>query len=314
MAGTDPQGAARTDAAAASAPAAGSAGRGADVALALTPAVFVLLWSSGYIVAKLTIEYAEPFTILLMRFAIVSLLFAAVAIAMRVPWPTRRRDYAHHAFVGVLLQTVYLGGIYASFKFGISAGVSALVMALQPIVTAIAVGPLFGEPVTFRQWVGLVLGFAGVALVLGDKVTFDFDGWAGIALSLMALAGITVATLYQKHYGGTTDLRTSQAIQYGAAALATVPVVAFAGVGEVDWSLPFLLGMAWIILPLSAGSYTLFLWMIRRNAATRLTSYLYLVPPVTAVVAWMMFGETMGWIALAGMLTTVAGVALVVRK
>jgi drug/metabolite transporter (DMT)-like permease len=285
-----------------------------ELVVALTPSLFVLLWSSGYIVAKFTIGYAEPFTILLMRFVIVAALFAGLAVATGATWPQRRADWVHLAVVGVLLQTVYLGGIYASLQFGIPAGVSALVMALQPIVTAIAVGPMFGEPVSGRQWVGLALGFVGVVLVLGQKVHFDIEGWAGIALSLLALAGITVATLYQKRFGGGSDLRTTQAVQYGAAAVATVPIVLLLGPGAIDWSLPFLLGMAWIILPLSAGTYTLFLWLIRRNAATRLTSYLYLVPPVTALIAWAMFGETMGPLALAGMLTTVAGVALVVRR
>jgi drug/metabolite transporter (DMT)-like permease len=292
----------------------GRQSRAAGLILALTPTLFVALWSSGYIVAKFTIGYAEPFTILLMRFVIVAALFAGLAVATGARWPRRRMEWVHLAVVGVLLQTVYLGGIYASLQFGIPAGVSALVMALQPIVTAIAVGPMFGEPVTIRQWAGLVLGFAGVALVLGDNVHFDFDGWAGIAFSLLALAGITVATLYQKRIGGSGDLRTTQAVQYGAAAIATAPIVALLGPGEIDWSLPFLLGMAWIILPLSAGTYTLFLWLIRRNAAMRLTSYLYLVPPVTALIAWPMFGETMGMMALAGMAAAIGGVALVVRQ
>jgi drug/metabolite transporter (DMT)-like permease len=293
-----------------------SAGRrsAGDLMVAATPAIFVILWSSGYIVAKFTLGYAEPFTILVMRFAMVSALFAGIAWATGARWPTRWHELAHHAVVGVLLQTVYLGGIYAALQLGIPAGVSALVMALQPILTAIAVGPLFGEPVTARQWIGLVLGFVGVALVLGDKVHFDFEGWASIGLCLAALGGITIATLYQKRFGGGGDLRTAQAIQYGAAALSTAPVALLLGFGEIDWSLPFILGMAWIVLPLSAGTYTLFLWLIRRNAATRLTSYLYLVPPVTALIAWPMFGETMGPMSLAGMLAAVGGVALVVRK
>jgi drug/metabolite transporter (DMT)-like permease len=294
--------------------ASGGTSRATDFAIALTPSLFVLLWSSGYIVAKFTIGYAEPFTILLMRFVIVAALFTGLAAATGARWPQRRIEWIHLAIVGVLLQTVYLGGIYASLQFGVPAGVSALVMALQPIMTAIAVGPMFGEPVTLRQWAGLALGFVGVALVLGDKVHFDFDGWAGIALSLLALAGITVATLYQKRFGGSGDLRTTQAVQYGAAAVATVPIVLLLGPGAIDWSLPFLFGMAWIILPLSAGTYTLFLWLIRRNAATRLTSYLYLVPPVTALIAWPMFGETMGPMALAGMAAAIGGVALVVRQ
>ena len=304
----------RTDGSASGTASGAGAAQNNNLAIALTPPLFVLLWSSGYIVAKFTIAYAEPFTILLIRFAIVSVLFAALAVAMRAPWPKGWRAFAHLAIVGVLLQTTYLGGIYASFEFGFPAGVSALVMALQPSITAIAVGPLFGEPVSLRQWLGLALGFAGVALVLGNKIHFDFEGWAGIGFSLLALAGITIATLYQKRFGGGADLRTTQAVQYGFAAIATGPIVAAIGPGTIDWTTPFVLGLAWMILPLSAGTYTLFLWLIRRNAATRLTSYLYLVPPVTALIAWAMFGETMGPLALAGMLLAVGGVALVVVR
>jgi drug/metabolite transporter (DMT)-like permease len=285
-----------------------------DLAIASVPFVFVILWSSGYIVAKFTLEYAQPFTILLLRFLLVSAIFAAIAIATRAPWPRRRAEYFNIALVGVLLQTVYMGGIYGALNLGISAGVGSLVMALQPIITAAVVGPLFGERVRLLQWLGLILGFAGVAFVLADKVEFDFDGWAGIGFCFAALAGITVATLYQKRFGTGSDLRTGQAVQYLAAAIATAPIAFGIGIGEIDWSVPFLLGLAWILFPLSVGTYTLYLWLIRRNAATRVTSYLYLVPPVTALAAWPMFGETMGPMALAGMVLAVAGVALVVRK
>jgi drug/metabolite transporter (DMT)-like permease len=285
-----------------------------DLAVASVPFIFVILWSSGYIVAKITLDYAQPFTMLLLRFLMVSAIFAAIAVATRAPWPRRRAEYFNLALVGVLLQTVYLGGIYAGLQLGISAGVSSLVMALQPIITAAVVGPLFGERVRPLQWLGLVFGFAGVALVLADKVELDFDGWAGIGFCFAALAGITIATLYQKRFGTGSDLRTGQAVQYLAAAIATAPIAFSVGIGEVDWSLPFLLALAWILFPLSVGTYTLYLWLIRRNAATRVTSYLYLVPPVTALAAWPIFGETMGPVALAGMVVAVAGVALVVKK
>jgi drug/metabolite transporter (DMT)-like permease len=285
-----------------------------DLAVASVPFIFVILWSSGYIVAKITLDYAQPFTMLLLRFLMVSAIFAAIAVATRAPWPRRRAEYFNLALVGVLLQTVYLGGIYAGLQLGISAGVSSLVMALQPIITAAVVGPLFGERVRPLQWLGLVFGFAGVALVLADKVELDFDGWAGIGFCFAALAGITIATLYQKRFGTGSDLRTGQAVQYLAAAIATAPIAFSVGIGEIDWSLPFLLALAWILFPLSVGTYTLYLWLIRRNAATRVTSYLYLVPPVTALAAWPIFGETMGPVALAGMVVAVAGVALVVKK
>ncbi|MEX0809557.1 MAG: DMT family transporter [Dongiaceae bacterium] len=297
-----------------SAPAGRDAGRHVDLAMASVPFAFVFLWASGYIVAKFTLGYAEPFTILVMRFFMVSAIFAVIALATGARWPRRWSEVGHHMLVGVLLQTVYLGGIYAALALGISAGVSALVMALQPIITAAVVGPLFGERVRTRQWLGLLLGFAGVALVVANKVELANGGWVGLGFCIGGLAGITIATLYQKHFVRSSDLRTAQAIQYFAAGIATAPIAFGLGLGTVDWSLPFLLALAWLLLPLSVGTYTLYLWLIRRDAATRVTSYLYLVPPVTALAAWPFFGETMGPVALAGMVVAVAGVALVVRK
>ena len=251
------------------------------------PSVFVLLWASGYIVAKFTLGFAAPFTILLLRFA---------------------------AVVGFLLQGVYLGGIYAGLQRGIPAGIMALVMALQPILTATVVGPLLGERVGPRQWAGLLLGFVGVGLVLASKIHFDFDGWLGLVFAALAVAGITAATLYQKRFCGSVDWRTGTIVQYAAAAFAIAPITFVEGIGRVEWAPQFLLAMAWIVLVLAVGTYNLFLWLIRKNAAARLTSFLYLVPPVTALASFFMFGETLGLAALFGMVLAGAGVYLVVRK
>jgi len=278
------------------------------------PSVFVVLWASGYIAAKFTIGYAQPFTILLLRFAAVVTVMVPLALVARAPWPRDWRQFAHIAVVGFFLQGVYLGGIYAGLQLGIPAGVMALIMALQPIVTATVVGPLLGERVAPRQWLGFILGLAGVGLVLANKIHFDFQGWLGLVFAIGAMTGITVATLYQKRFCGPTDWRTGTIVQYFAAAIAVAPITFYEGVGRVEWSTEFLLAMGWIIFVLAIGTYNLFLWLIRKNAAARLTSFLYLVPPMTALAGYFFFGETLGPIALSGMVLAAVGVYLVVRK
>lgn len=278
------------------------------------PGLFVLLWASGYIAAKYTLGFAAPFTILLLRFAVVVAIMLPVAIIGRAAWPKDWRQIGHIAVVGFLLQGVYLGGIYAGFERGIPAGIMALIMALQPILTATVVGPLLGERVGPRQWLGLLLGFAGVGLVLASKIHFDFDGWLGLLLAVAAVSGITVATLYQKRFCGAVDWRTGTIVQYVAAAIAIAPITFAIGIGRVEWAPQFLLAMGWIVLVLAVGTYNLFMWLIRKNAAARLTSLLYLVPPMTALAGWVMFGETLGPAALLGMVLAGVGVYLVVRK
>lgn len=278
------------------------------------PGVFVLLWASGYIAAKFTLGFAAPFTILLVRFAAVVAVMLPLALLGRAAWPRDWRQVGHIAVVGFLLQGVYLGGIYAGLQRGIPAGVMALVMALQPILTATVVGPLLGERVGPRQWAGLLLGFLGVGLVLASKIHFDFDGWLGLVFAGLAVSGITAATLYQKRYCGSVDWRTGTIVQYAAAAIVIAPITFAEGFGRIEWAPQFLLAMGWIVLVLAVGTYNLFLWLIRKNAAARLTSFLYLVPPVTALAGFFFFGETLGLTALLGMVLAGAGVYLVVRK
>jgi drug/metabolite transporter (DMT)-like permease len=278
------------------------------------PTLFVFLWESGYIAAKYTIGYAQPFTILLLRFGIVIGVMAPVVVLGRAPWPRSWGEAGHVAVVGVLLQAVYLGGIYAGLERGVPAGVMALIMALQPIITATLVGPLLGERVTLRQWLGLLLGLGGVGLVLANKIHFDFDGWMGLFFSFIAVSGITAATLYQKRFCGETDWRTGTIIQYLAAAAVTAPITLAEGIGTVSWSPTFLLALTWIVFVLAVGTYNLFLWLIHRNAAAKLTSLLYLVPPMTALAGYVAFGETLGPLSLLGMALAALGVYAVVKK
>ena len=281
---------------------------------AATPGLFVLLWSTGFIFAKLGLFYAGPFTFLLLRFIAVTVLMLAVALAMRAPWPASWAQAGHIAVVGILLHALYLGGTYAAIAAGIPAGIVALIVGLQPLLTAAAVGPLLGERVSPRQWLGLVLGFTGVALVLWNKLGGDIGSLWGFGFSLLSLIGITVATMYQKRYCGAMDMRSGAVIQYAAAGLFTGAVVVAVGVGDVNWAPEFLISLFWLVVGLSVGAISLLMWLIRRGAASRVASLFYLVPPAVAVESYLIFGETLGPLALLGMAIAVVGVALVIRR
>ncbi|MFI5018011.1 MAG: DMT family transporter [Dongiales bacterium] len=279
----------------------------------LVPGGFVVLWSTGFFIGKLGLAFAPPFTILFLRFALAALLMAAAALPLRSAWPRSRRQAAHLAVVGILLQTVYLGGCYAAMAAGLPAGITALIVGLQPILIATVVGPLLGERVGPKHWLGLALGFLGVALVLWDKLDIaGLESW-GVVFALGGLLGITAATLYQKRFCGTGDLITGTAIQYAAAALTTLPIVLVLGWGPVQWTGTFIFSLAWLTFALSIGAVTLLLWLIRRGVASKVASLFYLTPPAAALGSYLLLGETLAAPALAGMALTAVGVALVNR-
>jgi drug/metabolite transporter (DMT)-like permease len=273
-----------------------------------------MLWSTGFFIGKLGLPYAPPFTILLLRFAAAGVALAAIGLALGVRWPRDLRQAGHLAVVGVLLQTGYLGGCYAAMAAGLPAGVTALVVGLQPLLTAAVVGPLLGERVSRRQWLGLVIGFLGVGLVLWDKLALvGLESW-GLAFALCGLVSITAATLYQKRFCGSVDLIAGVTIQYVAATLATLPVVGVLGFGPVHWTGTFVFSLVWLTLVLSLGAISLLLWLIRRGAASKVASLFYLTPPMAALGGYLLLGETLALPALAGMGLAAAGVALVNRR
>ena len=281
----------------------------------LMPPLFVVLWASGFVVTRLGIRFAEPFTFLLYRFVIVTALMAVLAVATGAPWPRTWRFAGHIAVVGFFMQAVYLGGVYTAIARGIPAGISALIVGVQPIVTAAIVGPLLGERVRARQWLGLVLGFLGIGLVLWNKLSLDIGQLEGVAWNAVGLIGITVATLYQKRYCSTMDWRSGGVIQYGAAAVVTYAMTLIMGeTGTIVWSRDIIIAYAWLVLVLSLGAVSLLGWLIRRGEASRVASMFYLVPPAAALGSWLLFGETLGPLALLGMAVTVVGVALVARR
>jgi drug/metabolite transporter (DMT)-like permease len=286
---------------------------GAPTIVATMPAVFVLLWSTGFIVAKYASPHAPPLAFLLWRYASVVLVLLPVIALTRAPWPRNLASWLHVAVVGVLLQATYLGGVWWAIAEGMPAAASALIVGTQPLLTAVLAGAV-GERATVRQWTGLALGFGGVALVLSDRFTLQGVGLLPLAVNLLALAGITAGTLYQKRFGVGVDLRTASAIQFGASFLVTLPFVLASGKWQVDFAAEFWLALAWSVLVLSLAAMALLLTMIRRGRATDVASLMYLTPPATALLAWVLFGEALGLKAWAGVLVAMIGVALVVRK
>ena len=281
----------------------------------LMPPLFVVLWASGFVVTKLGVDVAEPFTFLLYRFVAVTGLLLVIALVTRAPWPRHWRFIGHIAVVGVLLQGMYLGGVYTAIDRGIPAGISALVVGLQPIITGAVVGPFLGERVTARQWLGLVLGLFGVGLVLWQKLSLDLAHIEGVAWNVVGLVGITAATLYQKKYCSQMDWRSGGAIQYAAASAVILAMLLIMGEsGAIVWTRDIVIAYAWLILVLSIGAVSLLGWLIRRGEASRVASVFYLVPLAAAFGSWMLFGETLGPLALAGMGITVLGVALAARR
>ncbi len=285
----------------------------ADATIAV-PALFVLLWSTGFIGAKFGLPYAGPFTFLILRFTFVIVLMLPAALLLRARWPRSPRESAHIAIAGMLLQGGYLGGVFAAIAAGMPAGVVALVVGLQPILTALAAAPLLKERVSLRQWAGLALGFSGVTLVVSQKLSLDGLSAAGIAWAALGLLSITAGTLYQKRFCPSFDLRTGTVIQFAAGTLLLLPLASLTETMHVRWTGEFVFALAWLVLVLSVGALSLLFRLIERGEATRVSSLFYLTPLTTAAMAWFIFGETLNLPGLIGMAMGVIGVALVVRK
>jgi drug/metabolite transporter (DMT)-like permease len=281
-----------------------------DFAIFSAPAVFVLLWASGFIGAKLGLGYAEPLTFLALRMITVVVLLAIVIVATRPKWP-HANGLMHSAATGLMVHGLYLGGVFVAIENGLSAGLVALIVSLQPVLTSTVANRWLGERVVARQWCGLALGLAGVYLVLEAKIaTGEATQLAWIAATV-ALIGITVGTLYQKRFGGGIDWRPALCIQYAAAGL-LFSLGAFAFETRVVHFTPqFLFALGWLVLVLSLGAVWLLYFLIQRAAATRVVSLFYLTPPVTALMAWALFDERLAPLSLLGMAVCVAGVFLV---
>ena len=274
----------------------------------IAPMLFVLLWSTGFIGAKLGLPYAGPMTFLAVRFLAVAVLTAPFAVLSGALWPRRPALLLHIAVVGLLMQFVYLGGVFIGISRGVPAGISALIVGLQPILTAALAGLVLGEKIRPRQWLGLVLGLVGVALVVVNPALLERDRLGAAGVTIVAMIAITVGTLYQKRFCTGADLRAAIVIQNAVAGLAMAPFALMFEPATIEWSPQFIFAIAWLAIVLSLGASMLLLYLIRHGAASRVTSLFYLTPAVTAVMAFLLFGEKLSPLALVGMVLAAAGV------
>jgi drug/metabolite transporter (DMT)-like permease len=276
------------------------------------PAVFVLIWATGFVVARFGMPHAPPLGFLAVRYALSILAFAIWLLFARAAWPRGRAQWLHLSVVGALMHAGYLGGVWVAVKAGLGAGLAALIVGLQPMLTAMWVSGSGQQRVARVQWIGLALGLGGLVLVVGHKLGQGEAGFFNVAAAVFALFSITAGTLYQKRFVTPCDVRTANLVQLLAALAVTAPLALLVG-GE--WELhPELIGaMAWSVLVLTLGGSSLLYLLIQRGAATSVSSLMYLVPPCTALMAWQLFGEALSVAVLAGLALAAAGVALVVR-
>jgi drug/metabolite transporter (DMT)-like permease len=273
------------------------------------PFLFVLLWSSGFIGSKLGVPYAGPFTFLSLRYALVTLVLVPITFLTRAPWPKSRAQVAHIAFAGLLIHGLYLSGCVWSLKLGLSAGLLSLIVSMQPLITAAFAGIALGERVQPRQWAGLALGFLGTGLVVAHKMGGGVSLIAEVP-AFLALLGITAGTLWQKRHCPYFDLRTGAVIQYSASLVVTGILAMTTDSMQVQWTGEFVFALLWVSLVLSIAAISLLNHLIRSSTAVNVTSLLYTVPAVTALMAWAIFGETVRGLSLAGMVIAVTGVWL----
>jgi drug/metabolite transporter (DMT)-like permease len=281
---------------------------------AAMPLLFVLIWATGFLVARLVAPHAEPLTFLSARYVLSALSFALIAAAVGAAWPRTLRGWRDALVAGVLLQGVYLGGVFWAARHGMPAGVSALIAGLQPLLTALLAFPLLGERVGPRRWLGIALGFAGAMLVL--LPTLGPVGGIGLPAVLAcfgAMVAITLGTIWQKRTAAAADLRTNACVQFTGAVIVTIPVALLTESGQFDGSWQAWVGLLWAVFGLSLGAISLLLILIKRGAVAGVASLFYLVPPVVAALAYVFLGERLGLVQVGGMVLAAIGVAVASR-
>jgi drug/metabolite transporter (DMT)-like permease len=288
-----------------------SEGPRGDALVRAMPAIFVAIWSTGFIVARYGMPYSPPMKFLALRYLLSVACFAAWALLARAVWPRDRRQLGHLAITGVLMHAGYLGGVWAAVKNGMGAGLAALLVGLQPVLTAVWVSSQ-GGAVHARQWLGLLFGLAGLVLVVWQKLGVGEVHAFNLLLACIALVSITAGTLYQKRFLQPCDVRTASLVQLSAAFVVTLPL-ALLETESVTFNAQLAGSMAWSVLALTLGGSSLLYLLIQRGATTAVTSLMYLVPPCTALMAWVLFGEAITVVTIAGIALTAVGVSLVVR-
>lgn len=276
------------------------------------PVVFVLIWSTGFIVARFGMPHAPPMTFLSIRYILSLLCFLPWIFFSKALWPRSSRQFLHLGLTGIFMHACYLGGVWSAIKDGMGAGLTALIVGLQPVLTAVWLSFL-GQVVTRRQWVGFVLGFLGLILVVSGKLGVGGEATlANVIMATIGLLGITIGTLYQKKFVTSCDVRTASFIQLAAALVVTTPL-SFLESSSIEWGDSMIGAMAWSVLALTLGASSLLYMLIQRGAATSVSSLMYLVPPMTAFFAWVLFFEAVTWVTVLGTVITALGVSLVIR-
>lgn len=281
--------------------------------LLIAPVIFLLLWSGGFSVAKLGISHAQPLSFLALRYACVCAVLAPLVVILRPPLPRDRMDWVHLAIVGFLIQTLYFGLSYLSFKAGVSAGGVAIIVCLQPILVGLIAPRFTGEAVGVLRWAGLALGMAGAATVILSRSSVELAHPFGIAAAAGALLAITAGTLWEKRFGKSHHPVVSNAVQYLAGLAGVLPLAVAFESFQFTWSLPFLGALAYLVIGNSLVAMSLLLAMIRAGEVSRVSSLFYLVPPISALIAWPLLGEEMPPIGWAGFALAAAGVMLARR-
>jgi drug/metabolite transporter (DMT)-like permease len=276
------------------------------------PALFVLIWSTGFIVARYGMPNSPPFKFLLVRYLLSIACFLPWIFFAKVKWPSNRAQWMHLSVTGLLMHAGYLGGVWAAVKAGMGSGLSALIVGFQPVLTALWLSSVGGQ-ITRKQWAGLALGFVGLLLVVSRKLGQGGEADAlNIAFAVGALLSITIGTLYQKRFVQACDVRSANTVQLMAAALVTLPL-AMLETESMQWNSALAGAVAWSVLALTLGGSSLLFVLIQRGAAASVTSLMYLVPPTTALMAWLLFSEPITATTIAGTLLTALGVSWVVR-
>lgn len=275
--------------------------------------LFIFFWASGFVAAKYGLPYAEPFTFLTLRFVLALAIMLPLTIIWSVRWPKSPLAILHIMLAGLMVQTAYLIGVFYGIYLGLSTGIMALIVGLQPLITGLLAAPILHERVSVRQWIGLSLGFVGLGLVVLENVdSVGQTEWA-VFFAGLALVGITFGTIYQKRFCAEIDARAAVTIQNGVSLVIIGALAAGFETMHVEWSEEFIIALVWSGVGLSVIALALYFFLVQRGAASQVTSLIYLSPPTTAVMGWFMFGETFAILAIVGIVTAAAGVALVNR-
>jgi len=281
--------------------------------IALAPATFVILWSTGFIGMRLGAPYAEPFTFMALRMAIVVAILLVAAWVFRAPWPTNRTTIMQAVIAGLLVHATYLSGVLYAISMQLPLGFTALIAGLQPILSAFISRLVLGERLRNIQWLGMLLGLVGVVLVVASKFSAGEVRASALVAAVLALLGITLGTLYQKRYCTAMDLRTGGVIQFSATGVVLFVFALLFESRVVDWTPQFGFALGWLAIVLSLGAISLLYVMIRHGATSKVASLFFLTPSVTAVMAYLLFGESLAPLAVAGLLVSAIGVAMVTR-